>query len=70
MRLSLSVLSSVAMTSLTAASVLAQGAAAPADTLNDPVRIMVSQLTLDRYKNTVKGLTQFGDRRQGTEAQS
>ena len=28
---------------------------------------MVSRLALDRYKATVKGLTQFGDRRQGTD---
>src|SRR5918993_4345344 len=28
---------------------------------------LVSRLSLDRYKATVKGLTQFGDRRQGTE---
>ncbi len=39
-------------------------AAAPAD---DPVRTLVSRLDLERYKATVKGLTQFGDRRQGTE---
>src|ERR671937_260250 len=38
-----------------------------ADTLNDPVRILVARLDLERYKATVKGLTQFGDRRQGTE---
>jgi len=45
-----------------------QPAGAPvADTTNDPVRIMVSRLDLERYKATVKGLTQFGDRRQGTE---
>jgi hypothetical protein len=43
------------------------GASAPADTLNDPVRILVSRLELEKYKGTVKGLTQFGDRRQGTE---
>jgi hypothetical protein len=48
--------------------VLAQGgAAAPVDTLNDPVRIMVSRLELEKYKGTIKGLTQFGDRRQGTK---
>ncbi len=40
---------------------------APVDTLNDPVRILVSRLNLDQYKASVKGLTQFGDRRQGTE---
>ena len=42
------------------------GAPTP-DTLNDPVRIMVTRLGLERYKATVKGLTQFGDRRQGTD---
>ena len=34
---------------------------------NDPVRTLVGRLDLDRYKATIKGLTQFGDRRQGTE---
>jgi len=33
----------------------------------DPVRILVSRLTLDGYKTTLKGLTHFGDRRQGTQ---
>jgi hypothetical protein len=32
----------------------------------DPVTYLVSQLDLERYKATIKGLTQFGDRRQGT----
>jgi len=32
----------------------------------DPVRILVSRLNLESYKSTLKGLTQFGDRRQGT----
>ena len=41
--------------------------APPADTLNDPIRIMVTRLELENYKATVKGLTQFGDRRQGTK---
>ena len=30
------------------------------------IRTLVSQLDLERYKATIKGLTQFGDRRQGT----
>jgi hypothetical protein len=30
------------------------------------VRMLVSRLNLESYKNTLKGLTQFGDRRQGT----
>jgi len=31
------------------------------------VRRLVSQLELEKYKSTIKGLTQFGDRRQGTD---
>ena len=37
------------------------------DTANDPIRVLVSRLELEKYKATIKGLTQFGDRRQGTE---
>jgi hypothetical protein len=33
---------------------------------DDPIRVLVGRLSLDRYKETVRGLTQFGDRRQGT----
>jgi len=40
---------------------------AAADTANDPIRTLVSRLELEKYKATVKGLTQFGDRRQGTK---
>jgi hypothetical protein len=36
-------------------------------TTDDPVRALVSRLELDKYKATIKGLTQFGDRRQGTK---
>ena len=38
---------------------------APADSA-DPVRDLVGRLELERYKATIKGLTRFGDRRQGT----
>jgi hypothetical protein len=38
--------------------------AAPA---NDPVQTLVDRLDLERYKTTIKGLAQFGDRRQGTK---
>src|SRR5688572_24949485 len=31
------------------------------------VKSLVARLDLEKYKATVKGLTQFGDRRQGTE---
>ena len=33
----------------------------------DPIATIVGRLDLERYKATIKGLTQFGDRRQGTE---
>ena len=33
----------------------------------DAVATLVGRLDLERYKATIKGLTQFGDRRQGTE---
>ena len=33
----------------------------------DPVRTLVGRLELEKYKATVKGLTEFGDRRQGTD---
>jgi hypothetical protein len=32
----------------------------------DPVAVLVKQLELEKYKATIKGLTRFGDRRQGT----
>src|SRR5918993_2811898 len=38
----------------------------PPDPVPD-VTSLISRLSLDRYKATIKGLTQFGDRRQGTE---
>ena len=38
-----------------------------AETVPDPVKILVDRLDLERYKATLKGLTQFGDRRQGTD---
>src|SRR5262249_4660063 len=41
--------------------------AASGPTGDDPITVMVSRLELEKYKATIKGLTQFGDRRQGTE---
>lgn len=48
---------------------LAQEPARPvaAPTAPDPITALVAQLDLGRYKATIKGLTQFGDRRQGTD---
>src|SRR5438477_8833889 len=33
----------------------------------DPIAQLVARLDLEQYKATIKGLTQFGDRRQGTD---
>ncbi len=45
----------------------ATGAAAQAAPADDPVRTLVGRLDLEKYKATIKGLTKFGDRRQGTD---
>jgi hypothetical protein len=55
--------------------VVAQDPAAPAAAQRvaqapappDPIKTMVDRLDLEKYRATVKGLTQFGDRRQGTD---
>ena len=54
------VLAAIPATSMPAAG---ETAAKPAD----PIRTLVERLDLQRYKATIKGLTQFGDRRQGTD---
>jgi hypothetical protein len=57
------ILAPVAALSLTAilsASAMAQGN-------DEEIAKLVSRLDLESYKATIKGLTQFGDRRQGTE---
>jgi hypothetical protein len=36
------------------------------DDTDDPIAVLVGRLDLERYKAVIKGLTQFGDRRQGT----
>ena len=38
-----------------------------ANAQEDPVRELVRRLSLENYTATLKGLTQFGDRRQGTQ---
>lgn len=59
---------------VTATLTLASAAASPAPAQEqqevpeeDAIRGLVSQLTLEQYKATLKELTQFGDRRQGTQ---
>jgi hypothetical protein len=34
---------------------------------DDPIKTMIGRLDLEKYKVTIKGLTQFGDRQQGTD---
>jgi Peptidase family M28 len=49
-------------------SIVVQAPTAPAPpAAPDPIKTMVERLDLEKYKATVKGLTQFGDRRQGTD---
>src|SRR5215467_7751808 len=42
------------------------GAQSQAPVPDDPIKTLVGRLDLEKYKATIKGLTQFGDRRQGT----
>ena len=60
----------LAVSTLFASTVRAQtllpSAPVPIDS-TDPVALMVSRLDLEKYKATIKGLTAFGDRRQGTK---
>jgi hypothetical protein len=69
MRANTSIIAACSLVAILGTPAFGQGGAAnaPADTANDPIRIMVSRLELERYKGTIKGLTQFGDRRQGTK---
>lgn len=60
----LCVLSALATLSSQSLAVAAPPAAAAPD---DPVAQLAARLDLERYKATVKGLTRFGDRRQGTD---
>jgi peptidase M28-like protein len=69
--LSFAVVASAAATVHTAAQQTQQPAAAAQQQAQpeaeDPIRTLVSRLELENYKATIKGLTQFGDRRQGTD---
>src|SRR5215471_922825 len=40
--------------------------AQPQPAVKDPIRDLVGRLDLEAYKATIKGLSQFGDRREGT----
>jgi len=62
----MSVIAGCSLAAIVSSSAVAQRGAA-ADTANDPVQTLVGRLDLEKYKNTIKGLAQFGDRRQGTK---
>ncbi len=47
--------------------VLCQPAFGQGSPTDDPVRVLVGRLDLERYKATIKGVAAFGDRRQGTD---
>ena len=61
----LMMISGLAVAPLAASPLVAQSVS-PADSAADPIKAMVARLDLAQYKATIKGLTQFGDRRQGT----
>ena len=52
---------------LTAVSCLILMCSLPASAQSDPVKTLVGRLDLSQYKATLKGLTRFGDRKQGTD---
>jgi hypothetical protein len=51
----------------TTSTVVSVGPPPPAAGDTAAIRTLVGRLELERYKATIKGLTQFGDRRQGTD---
>jgi hypothetical protein len=67
-RLVVGVGGAAAMAGLTISLSAQQAPAAPQPAAaDDPVKTLVERLDLEKYKATIKGLTQFGDRRQGTD---
>jgi hypothetical protein len=52
---------------LTASMIFAATAIPALSAPADPIQEMVARLDLEKYKATIKGLTKFGDRRQGTD---
>jgi hypothetical protein len=58
----------VSMRFVSLAALVGLGLIAPAAAQqDDPIKTLVERLDLEKYKATIKGLTQFGDRRQGTD---
>jgi hypothetical protein len=62
------IMSAVCVTSVAAQQSPVSGQAPqPPTAQTDDVRTLVGRLELDKYKATIKGLTAFGDRREGTD---
>jgi hypothetical protein len=57
----------LAQTGSAAAPATPAASPSPGPSPSDPIKILVGRLDLEKYKATIKGLTQFGDRRQGTD---
>jgi Peptidase family M28 len=66
-RLSLGFAATAAVGVLAITITLPNRGAAQEPVVADPVRVLVGRLDLESYKATIKGLTRFGDRRQGTQ---
>ena len=64
MRPSIKLIGLIVLTTAPASGLFAQS---HAEQQADDVRTLVSRLNLEQYKSTLRGLTQFGDRRQGTK---
>ncbi len=64
-----SILAGVALAAAMATPVLSQSpvGGVRSDSADEAITQIVARLDLERYKATIKGLTQFGDRRQGTD---
>jgi hypothetical protein len=62
-----SIRSTLAAVTLASCGMAIAAAQQPARPAGDPIRALVARLELEKYKATIKGLTQFGDRRQGTD---
>jgi hypothetical protein len=52
---------------MTAGVPTAFAAGGESDAKADPIKVLVGRLDLEKYRATIKGLTRFGDRRQGTD---
>ncbi len=67
MRWRMWVVASCSVGGLAASGFIQEPAVSMAPAPPDPIKTVVDRLDLEKYRATIKGLTQFGDRRQGTD---